>query len=113
MYRSILPEISSTDLTDKVLFDTPETKETDRHLVLDNMNRTKVSFQARLGAARIPFRDILNLETGDIIKLDTEISDHIYAFAQNKNLYKASIGKVGKRYGVKIHKILKGDDEDE
>jgi len=112
-YTWISKIISSTDLTDKVLFDTPETKDADLKQVRDNMNRTRVAFQARLGSARIPFRDIRALEVGDIIKLNTEITDHIYAYAQNKKLYLASIGKVGKRYGVKIHKILKGEDEDE
>ncbi len=112
-YTWISKIISSTDLTDKVLFDTPDTKEHDKLMVLENMNKTRVTFQTRLGCARIPMRDILQLEVGDVLKLDTEVTDPVYGYAANKKLYRGSIGKIGKKYGIKIQQILKGEDEDE
>ena len=110
-YTWISKIISSTDLTDKVLFDTPETKEYDRLQVLENMNRTRVALQGRLGSTHLALRDVLQLELGDVIKLNSDVTDQIDVFAQNKKVYTGSIGKVGKKYGVKIQKVLKEEDE--
>ena len=81
------------------------------HLLAGLSEYTKVDFQARLGSAFLAIKDILDLETGDVIKLNSEVTKPIYGYAHNKKLYQGNIGKIGKKYGIKIEKILKGDDE--
>ena len=58
-------------------------------------------------------RDILQLQVGDVIRVDHHIDKKITVLVEHIPKFKGSIGMFGQRYAVKISDILKEEQEDE
>lgn len=72
---------------------------------------TKVPVSAVLGHSQIMVSDFVNLQIGDIIKLDTKVSDEIEVLVGNIRKFKAKAGLHEKNNAVMVTEILRKEDE--
>ena len=67
---------------------------------------SKVEIIVELGEAEVTFGDLLNLEVGDIITLETKQTDLIKVKISGKTKFLGRPGIVDNRYSVRIEKVL-------
>jgi flagellar motor switch protein FliM len=76
----------------------------------EKVKKTWVPVYVNIGATTLKMKEIVNLNVGDIIKLDTNIKDDILIRIENKPMFYGKIGTKGKKKAVKITSIIrKGD----
>lgn len=63
---------------------------------------------AQLGEARIRLRQLLELQAGDVIPLETRFGQPAVVPVQGKPKFTAHVGKIGNRLGVQIADLLPG-----
>jgi len=106
--ESLLPKLASRDL---MLNESGSKKSRNQDLkvILGGAN---VEMEAFLGTAEITLKDILDLEKGDMIKLDSNLHDGVELSVNGKSRF---IGKVGvKRYrkSIKITEKVFGEQDE-
>lgn len=69
--------------------------------------KTNVMVSAELGSTRISLKDFLNLDVGDILQLQTRVSDEIEVFVGNKLKFKGRPGLIGKSIAVQTTSVVK------
>ncbi len=67
---------------------------------------SKVEIIVELGEAEVTFGDLINLEIGDIIMLETKQSDLIKVKVSGKTKFLGKPGVLNNKYSVRIEKIL-------
>lgn len=72
---------------------------------------TKVPLSAVLGRSSISVNDFVSLQIGDIIKLDTKVTDEVEVLVGNIHKFKAKAGLSEKNNAVMITEILRKEDE--
>ncbi|MDR3578303.1 MAG: flagellar motor switch protein FliM [Anaerolineaceae bacterium] len=78
-----------------------------RQVVLENAYQVDLPITVILGEADLKLGEIVNLSIGDVIQLNTSISDPLLVKVSNKDQFFARVGKAGKQLGVQITGILK------
>ncbi|MGN0170136.1 MAG: flagellar motor switch protein FliM [Lachnospiraceae bacterium] len=63
--------------------------------------------KAVLGRSMISVDDFINLQVGDIIKLDTEAEEELSVYVGNLEKFKALPGTSGENYAVQVTKIIR------
>ncbi len=71
-------------------------------VITNNLYKTYLPVTVEFGNARISLNGLMNLQKGDIIKLNTKISDEHTIKIGNKVLFKGRAGVVNKHKAVKI-----------
>ncbi len=66
-----------------------------------------VTLSARLGRAAVTIGEMLNLEIGDIIQLDTPTGAAIDLYVKGKKKFRGKIGKVGRRLAVQVVDVIR------
>lgn len=74
---------------------------------------TKISMLAYFNNTPATVLDIINLQVGDVIRLDHNINDPIMLKVQHIPKFYAKIGTSGSQYAVQIVDIIKEENEDE
>lgn len=69
-----------------------------------------IEIKAELGRTLISINDFLNLNVGDVIKLDNSINDDIIVKVDNKDKYYGKPGQKQNKYAVKITKFVERDE---
>jgi len=69
--------------------------------------KTSVVLSAELGSALISLKDFLNLDVGDILTLQTKVSDEVDVFVGNKLKFKGRPGLVGKSIAIQTTSVVK------
>lgn len=78
------------------------------------MLNTKVPVRAELGTTMIKVKDVLNLQRGDVVKLDGGTKDESRIKIGSQVKFWGNIGVMKNKMAVKISKVAKdGDDQDE
>ncbi len=72
---------------------------------------TKVPLSAILGRSSISVNDFVNLQRGDIIRLNTKIDEEVEVLVGNIRKFKAKAGLSEKKNAVMITEILRKEDE--
>ena len=72
---------------------------------------TKIPLSAVLGKSSISVNDFVNLQRGDIIKLDTKVDDEVEINVGNIRKFKGKAGLSNKNNAVMITEILRKEDE--
>jgi flagellar motor switch protein FliM len=72
----------------------------------DALKITTTELRAELGRARVSVSDLMNLAVGDIIPLHHRTTEPIQVFVDNKETFRASTGKVGKRRALRIMEVV-------
>lgn len=72
--------------------------------------KAMVPIRAFLGRSSISLREFVNIQKGDIIKLNTKISDELDVYVGNIKKFTALPGSSGDAYAVKISQIIRGEE---
>jgi len=68
----------------------------------DVVGKALVPLSIDLGTARLPLRELVNLQEGDIIELDTPVGGSVNVVVGNTPKFLANPGKVGDRTAVQV-----------
>ncbi|MGI6129619.1 MAG: flagellar motor switch protein FliM [bacterium] len=71
---------------------------------------TKVQLMAQLGRAKITVHELLNLQIGDVVELESRAGGDIMLLIGSRPKFWASPGRVNGRLGLKISAPYKGDE---
>ncbi|TAH69599.1 MAG: flagellar motor switch protein FliM [Anaerolineaceae bacterium] len=74
------------------------------------ISKAKVPLRAVLGKSTISINDFVNMQRGDIIKLDSKVNDELIVYVGNLNKFTALPGASAGTYAVKISSIIRGEE---
>lgn len=72
--------------------------------------KAKVPIRAELGRSTISVNDFVNIQKGDIIKLNTKTSDELNVYIGNIRKFLALPGSASDSYAVKISQVIKEEE---
>lgn len=75
------------------------------------IGNTYLTLHAVLDTTEATVRDIVNLEVGDVIRIDHTIDKNINILVEHMLKFKGVLGQKGQKSAVKITEIIKGDTE--
>lgn len=67
--------------------------------------------KAVLGTSKINVQDFVNLQLGDIIRLDRKVDDELEVYVGNIKKFKALPGYSDNKYAVRVTEILREESE--
>ena len=108
-----LPFLTLEDIMDKLntkyWFSTMKNKDEDSYqeFIETAINKAQIPMKAVLGRSTISVMDFINLQVGDIIKLDSHINDELDVFVGNIVKFKALPGSGSENYAVKVTEIIR------
>lgn len=73
----------------------------------DIISRAKIPIRAILGKSIISVNDFMNIQPGDIIRLDTKIDDELEVYVGNINKFTALPGASSDAYAVRITSVIR------
>ena len=65
-----------------------------------------LDFIIELGAVDFTIKDLLHLQTGDVIRLDSKIDEYLTVRVDNRKKFKVKPGTVDGKISVEINKII-------
>ncbi len=71
------------------------------------IQKAKIPVKAVLGSSTISVNDFVNLQRGDIIKLDANIEDELQVYVGNIKKFKAMPGSFSDNYAVRVTSIIR------
>jgi len=71
------------------------------------INKAQIPIKALLGKSTVSVMDFINLQVGDIIKLDTMVDDELDVYVGNIVKFKALPGSGADTYAVKVTEIIR------
>lgn len=71
------------------------------------IGRAKIPVRAVLGKSVISLNDFINIQVGDIIKLNTKVEDELNVYVGNINKFTALPGSSSEAYAVRISSIIR------
>ncbi len=104
----ILPKLASRDL---MLNETNSKKSRNKELQV-LLGGAKVTVEANLGESELSLRDILELNTGDIIRLNTPADDTVILSIDGKDRFKGEIGLRRFRKSVQVTEIIETEKDE-
>lgn len=82
-------------------------QEKNRKVILQSLKDTPLTVSAVLGKAKVTLKDLLELQDGDVIQLDsTAKGDSVLLNVEKLNWFAGTVGEKKKKYAVKIGKVL-------
>lgn len=72
--------------------------------------KAKIPLRAVLGKSTISVNDFMNMQRGDIIKLNSKVDDELTVYVGNLNKFTALPGASSGSYAVKISSIIRGEE---
>ena len=74
------------------------------------ISKVKIPLRAVLGKSTISVNDFINMQKGDIIKLNSKVEDELAVYVGNINKFTALPGASSGTYAVKISSINRGEE---
>lgn len=108
-----LPFITLEDVMDKLntkyWYSTMQTREDTEYIdVIETaISKAQIPIKAVLGSSRISVNDFVNLQRGDIIKIDRRYEDELEIYVGNMLKFKGLPGSASENYAVKITKVIR------
>ena len=108
-----LPFLTLEDIMDKLntkyWFSTMQEKDEESYDEYIEMaiNKAQIPIKALLGRSTVSVIDFINLQVGDIIKLDTNVDDELDIYVGNIIKFKALPGSGVDNYAVKVTEIIR------
>lgn len=78
-----------------------------RELIEDTLNRAQIPVRAIMGRSAISVNDFIQLQVGDIIKVDTRLEDNLDIFVGNLKKFSALPGAYNDSYAIKIKSVYR------
>lgn len=100
-------------LNTKYWFSTMKEKDSNSYeaaieIIIDN---ALIPMKAVLGTSKINVQDFVNLQLGDIIRLDRKVDDELEVYVGNIKKFKALPGYSDNKYAVRVTEILREESE--
>ena len=108
-----LPFMTLEDIMDKLntkyWFSTMQSKDADNYteFIETAINKAQIPIRALLGRSSISVMDFINLQIGDIIRLDSHIDEELDVYVGNIVKFKALPGSGADNYAVKVTEIIR------
>lgn len=108
-----LPFMTLEDIMDKLntkyWFSTMQEKDEESYneFIEIAINKAQIPIKALLGKSTVSVMDFINLQVGDIIKLDTMVNDELDVYVGNIVKFKALPGSGADSYAVKVTEIIR------
>ena len=108
-----LPFFTLEDVMDKLntkyWYSTMQTREDTEYIdVIETaISKAQIPIKAVLGSSRISVNDFVNLQRGDIIKIDRKYEDELEIYVGNMLKFKGLPGSASENYAVKITKVIR------
>ena len=108
-----LPFLTLEDIMDKLntkyWFSTMKNKDEESYqeFIETAINKAQIPMKALLGKSSISVMDFINLQVGDIIKLDSRVNDELDVYVGNIVKFKALPGSGAENYAVKVTEIIR------
>lgn len=108
-----LPFITLEDIMDKLntkyWFSTMQSKDEESYneVIETAINKVQIPIKALLGKSSIHVIDFINLQVGDIIRLDSHVDDELDIYVGNIVKFKALPGSGTEQYAVKVTEIIR------
>lgn len=108
-----LPFMTLEDIMDKLntkyWFSTMQEKDEESYddYIEMAISKAQIPIKALLGKSSISVMDFINLQVGDIIKLDTMVEDELDIYVGNIVKFKALPGSGADKYAVKVTEIIR------
>lgn len=108
-----LPFLTLENIMDKLntkyWFSTMKNKDEDSYeeFIETAINKAQIPMKALLGKSTISVMDFINLQVGDIIKLDSRVNDELDVYVGNIVKFKALPGSGAENYAVKVTEIIR------
>ncbi len=107
-----LPYITMEPIMDKLntrfWFSTLSEKDPSYEIALEGMlKKTAIPVVTELGRSTISVNDFVNLQKGDIIKLNTKIDDELDVYVGRIKKFKALPGSASDKYAVRVTSIIR------
>ena len=80
------------------------------HFVESMIRRSNVPVKAVLGNSAITVSDFVNLQCGDIIRLDTGADAELSVYVGNIKKFMAMPGKSGDKYAVRVTNVIREEE---
>ncbi len=74
------------------------------------ISKAKIPLRAILGKSTISVNDFMNMQRGDIIRLNSKVDDELTVYVGNLNKFTALPGASSGTYAVKISSIIRGEE---
>jgi len=88
----------------------PRVAPANQEVLRRRLARTSIPIAAQLGQAKITVRDLLNLQVGDVVELNTRVGGDILLLVGSQPKFWACPGRIDGRLGLKISTPYKGDE---
>ena len=108
-----LPFLTLEDIMDKLntkyWFSTMKNKDEESYqeFIETAINKAQIPMKALLGKSSISVMDFINLQVGDIIKLNSRVNDELDVYVGNIVKFKALPGSGAENYAVKVTEIIR------
>lgn len=108
-----LPFMTLEDVMDKLntkyWFSTMQNKDEESYnsFIETAINKAQIPMKALLGKSSISVMDFINLQVGDIIKLDSHVDEELDIYVGNIVKFKALPGSGAENYAVKVTEIIR------
>lgn len=112
----IMLEPISNNLNARFWYGTSQKKQTTEYLkyLKSKVKKAKVPVTASLGRATVSLKELLDLQKGDVISLETSINEEANIIIGSRTKFKGHVGLSGSHLAVQITSIIEGEgDEDE
>lgn len=99
-------------LNTKYWFSTMQDKDVNTYedAITTLISKAQIPVKAVLGTSQISVNDFLNLNVGDIIKVDTKVDQELDIYVGNIDKFKALPGSSNDKYAVRLTKVLRGEE---
>ncbi len=85
-------------------------EETYQDVIEDLIEHAPISVKAVLGKSLISVSDFVNLQPGDIIKVDREVEDELDIYVGNMKKFTALPGSSGSNYAVRVTSVIREEE---
>ncbi len=111
-----LPFLTLEDVMDKLntkyWFSTMQDRDEQSYadVIETAINKAQIPISAELGRSTITVWDFVNLQIGDVIKLNTSVEDELNIYVGNIVKFKALPGSASENYAVKVTEIYREEE---
>lgn len=107
IFEDVLPKLSSQQMIrSRKIKKTGE----EREIIASRLRQASVPISVHLGQKKLSLKELLELEEGDVIRLDTELRDKLTIFVEEKPKYRGTPGVYRKKLALRINEILQVED---
>jgi flagellar motor switch protein FliM len=78
-----------------------------RQQAMKNLHQVGLPVQVILGSAQLTMNEVMNLDEGDVIRLDTLIKEHLVVQVAEQERFTGQVGRVGNRMAVQITGVIR------